>query len=54
MVQQLYYRQEKGKAGRNLSITVVVDGSWPWDAKEFAGDSWVYDGLFYLFVIRRV
>ena len=54
MVQQLYCRQEKGKAGRNLSIIVVVDGGWPWDEKEFAGDSWVYDGLFYLFVIRRV
>ena len=38
MVQQLYYNQEKEKQNKNLSITVVVDGGWAWDEKEFAGN----------------
>ena len=37
MVQQLYYRQENERVAKNLSITVVVDGGWAWDEKEFAG-----------------
>ena len=37
MVQQLYYQKEKVKDAANISILVVVDGSWQWDEKEFAG-----------------
>ena len=37
MVQQLYYQKENIEALTNISILVVVDGSWPWDEKEFAG-----------------
>ena len=37
MVRQLYYKKETVEAPTNISILVVVDGSWPWDEKEFAG-----------------
>ena len=38
MVKQLYYGQEEERQNRNISITVVVDGGWPWDEREFAGN----------------